>query len=116
MTVVGAVANNNALLWRSGRTASDYIALAGLDEGSDVGHVIILRANGTASSAADQRIFSLGGGVLSSPLQPGDAVIVPSQLDYETWGRALVRGLKDTSQIFSQFGLGAAAIKSLRRP
>jgi polysaccharide biosynthesis/export protein len=40
-------------------------------------------------------------------------VIVPNQLDYETWGRALVRNLKDWSQIFSQFGLGIAAIHSL---
>lgn len=46
-------------------------------------------------------------------MQPGDALIVPNQLDFETWGRALVRNLKDWSQIFSQFGLGAAAIKTL---
>ena len=55
------------------------------------------------------------GGVESQVLQPGDAVIVPNQLDYETWGRALVRNLKDWSQIFSQFGLGAAAIQTLRK-
>jgi hypothetical protein len=40
--------------------------------------------------------------------------VVPSQLDYETWGHAFVRNLKDWSQILSQFGLGAAAIKTLR--
>ena len=47
-------------------------------------------------------------------MQPGDALIVPNQLDFETFGRALVRNLKDGSQIFSQFGLGAAAINSLK--
>jgi hypothetical protein len=46
-------------------------------------------------------------------LEPGDAVIVPNQLDFETWGRALVRNLKDWSQIFSGFGIGIAAIHSL---
>jgi hypothetical protein len=40
--------------------------------------------------------------------------VIPNQLDYETWGRALVRNLKDFSQIFYQFGLGAAAIVTLR--
>ena len=48
-------------------------------------------------------------------MQPGDAMIVPNQLDFETWGRALVRNLKDWSQIFSQFGLGAAAIQTLQQ-
>ena len=55
------------------------------------------------------------GSIESQPLNPGDAVVVPSQLDYETWGRALVRNLKDWTQIFYQFGLGAAAIKTLRQ-
>ena len=32
----------------------------------------------------------------------------------ETWGRALVRNLKDFSQIFYQFGLGAAALKVIK--
>ena len=62
-------------------------------------------------------VFSNEIDVARTPLTsfaPGDAVIVPSQLDYETWGRALVRNLKDWSQIFYQFGLGAAAIVTLR--
>jgi hypothetical protein len=77
--------------------------------------MFILRADGTVSSATDKRGFFGFGGVESQVLQPGDAVIVPNQLDYETWGRALVRNLKDWSQIFSQFGLGAAAIQTLRK-
>ncbi len=46
-------------------------------------------------------------------LQPGDALVVPNQLDFETWGRALVRNLKDFAQIVSGFGIGIAAIHSL---
>ena len=48
-------------------------------------------------------------------MQPGDALIVPNQLDFETWGRAFVRNLKDISQIFAQFGLGIAAVNSIRK-
>jgi hypothetical protein len=115
VTVAGAVVNNNAFLWKPGRSAGDYVRLAGLDEAADASAMFVLRADGTVSSSNDRRGFFGFGGIDSLALQPGDAVVVPSQLDYETWGRALVRNLKDWSQIFSQFGLGAAAIKSLRQ-
>ena len=116
VTVAGAVVNSNAFLWRQDRTAGDYIKLAGLDEAADTGQAFILRADGTVNHAGDRRgVFGFGSGIEGTTLQPGDAVIVPNQLDYETWGRALVRNLKDWSQIFYQFGLGAAAIQTLRR-
>ena len=116
VTVAGAVVNNNAFLWKPGRTAGDYVKLAGLDEGAEISNMFILRADGTVMHANDQRgLFGFGSGLQSQPLYPGDAVVVPNQLDFETWGRALVRNLKDWSQIFSQFGLGAAAIQTLRR-
>jgi protein involved in polysaccharide export with SLBB domain len=115
VTVAGAVANSNAFLWKPGRTAGDYVRLAGLDEAADMSNMFVLRADGTVTSANERRGFFGFGGIESQALQPGDAVVVPNQLDYETWGRALVRNLKDWSQIFSQFGLGAAAIQTLRR-
>ncbi|MFG5408831.1 hypothetical protein ABXN37_12975 [Piscinibacter sakaiensis] len=114
VTVSGAVVNNNAFLWRPGRTAGDYVKLAGLDEAAEPSSMFILRADGTVSHANDSKGLFGFGGLQKQPLYPGDAVIVPNQLDYETWGRALVRNLKDWSQIFSQFGLGAAAIQTLR--
>jgi hypothetical protein len=113
VTVVGAVANNNAYLWRSGRTAGDYLRLAGVDEAADPSNMFILRADGTVTHAGDRRGLFGRSGLESQPMQPGDALIVPNQLDFETWGRGLVRGLKDWSQILSQFGLGAVALKSL---
>lgn len=114
VTVAGAVVNSNAFLWKPGRTAGDYVRLAGLDEAADTSNMFVLRADGTVTSSNERRGFFGFGGIDSQVLQPGDAVVVPNQLDYETWGRALVRNLKDWSQIFSQFGLGAAAIQTLR--
>jgi len=114
VTVAGAVVNSNAFLWKTGRTAGDYVRLAGLDIGSEPENMFILRADGTVTHANDRRGFFGYGGVDSEVLQPGDAVIVPNQLDYETWGTALVRNLKDWSQIFSQFGLGIAAINAIK--
>ena len=115
VTVAGAVVNSNAFLWKQGRTAGDYLKLAGVDEAADVTNMFILRADGTVNHAGDRRSFWGGNGLESEPLRPGDAVIVPNQLDFETWGRALVRNLKDWSQIFSGFGIGIAAINSLQK-
>jgi protein involved in polysaccharide export with SLBB domain len=114
VTVAGAVANSNAFLWKNGRTVGDYIRMAGLDEAANASQIFVLRADGTVLSANDNRGFFGFGGIDGQPLQPGDAVFVPNQFDFETWGRALVRNLKDFGQIFYQFGLGAAAITTLR--
>ena len=41
---------------------------------------------------------------------PGDAIVVPENLERTTW----VKDLKRWTQILYQFGLGAAAIKVLQ--
>ncbi len=115
VTVAGAVVNSNAFIWKPGRTAGAYLKLAGADEAADTSNMFILRADGTVSHAGDQRSFFGGSNLQSQPMQPGDALIVPNQLDFETWGRAFVRNLKDWSQIFAQFGLGIAAVNSIRK-
>ncbi|MEO6410096.1 MAG: SLBB domain-containing protein, partial [Burkholderiaceae bacterium] len=114
VTVAGAVVNSNAFLWKPGRSAGDYLKLAGADEAADPKNMFILRADGTVNHAGDSRGFFSRNDLAALPMQPGDALIVPNQLDFETWGRALVRNLKDWSQIFSQFGLGIAAINTLK--
>ena len=113
VTVAGAVVNSNAFLWKPGRTAGEYLKVAGVDEAADPSNAFILRADGTVSHAGDNRSFFGRSSIESQVLQPGDAVIVPNQLDFETWGRAFVRNLKDFAQIFSGFGLGLAAIRTL---
>ena len=64
---------------------------------------------------ADGSVISNQGGFFSSSLNgarlmPGDAIVVPEDLTRTTW----MKDLKDFTQIFYQFGLGAAAIKVLR--
>jgi protein involved in polysaccharide export with SLBB domain len=113
VTVAGAVANSNALVWKPGRTVGDYLALAGVDEAADPSNIFILRADGTVTKAGQKSGWFNRGGIESQVMQPGDALIVPTQLDFETWGRFLVRNLKDFAQIFSGFGIGIAAIHSL---
>jgi protein involved in polysaccharide export with SLBB domain len=114
VTVAGAVVNSNSFIWKPGRTAGDYIQIAGLDETADKSGIFILRADGTVDHASSRGFLGFGN-VTSQKLNPGDAIVVPSQVDFESWGRAFVRNLKDWSQIFYQFGLGAAAIETLRK-
>ncbi|MDP9045626.1 MAG: SLBB domain-containing protein [Pseudomonadota bacterium] len=113
VTVAGAVVNSNAFLWRPGRTAGEYLRLAGADEAAETANMFILRADGTVTHAGDTRGFFGRGNLESQVMQPGDALIVPNQLDFETWGRAFVRNLKDFAQIFTGFGLGLAAVHTL---
>ena len=115
VTVAGAVVNSNAFVWKPGRTAGEYLLLAGADEAADPSNMFILRADGTVTKAGEKRGWFSRGGLESQVMQPGDALIVPTQLDFETWGRAFVRNLKDFAQIFSGFGIGIAAIHSVNR-
>ncbi len=115
VTVAGAVVNSNAFLWRPARTAGEYLRLAGADEAADPSNMFILRADGTVSHAGDKRGLFGRNSLESQVMQPGDALIVPNQLDFETWGRAFVRNLKDFSQIFSGFGIGIAAINQITK-
>lgn len=110
--VVGAVSNSNGLLWRRGRTLKQYLDLAGVEADADDSNIFVVRADGTVRHSARQGFFS---SLEDMELMPGDAVVVPGKSDRETFWNAFVRGLKDWSQILSQFGLTAVAIDTLRR-
>ena len=113
VTVAGAVVNSNAFVWKPGRTAGEYLRLAGADEAAEPSNMFVLRADGTVSHSGDKRGLFGRSNLESQVMHPGDALIVPNQIDFETWGRAFVRNLKDFAQIFTGFGIGVAAIHAL---
>lgn len=108
---VGAVANSNALLWRDGRKLRDYIDVAGLDADADAENMFLVRADGTVIHTKRKSWYA---SFESTILMPGDTLVVPTKTNRETFWTGLVRGLKDWSQILYQFGLTAAAIRTLR--
>lgn len=111
---VGAVANTNAIVWRSGRTLDDYLRVAGVEPGADDDNIFVVRADGSVVHTRDSRgVFARGIGSLA--LAAGDTIVVPERLNRETRWTAFVRGLKDWTQILYQFGLTAAAIHTLRQ-
>ncbi len=108
---VGAVANNNALLWRKGRTVKQYLLAAGLETAADENNIFILRADGSIVHRRDAGW--LFGGFESTELAQGDTLIVPEKVDMESTWSGFVRGFKDWTQILANLGLTAAAINTL---
>jgi protein involved in polysaccharide export with SLBB domain len=108
--VLGAVFNQNAHLYRPGRSIEDYLrAAGGMTRQADKGRMFVIRADGSViGKSASSGLW--GAGFNSLRLRPGDTIVVPDQLPKTPF----VQGLKDWTTIFTQFALGVAALKVLR--
>jgi protein involved in polysaccharide export with SLBB domain len=113
VTVVGAALAESSLVWRKGRTVDDYLAVAGLPERADVDSVFVLRADGTVKARGTGWWSFWGNPVRGMALEPGDVVVVPEKVAREAGYTALVRELKDWTQILANAGVSAAVIASL---
>jgi polysaccharide biosynthesis/export protein len=110
VTVLGAVYNENDFIWRKGRRIRDYIRQSGgPTRSADTGHVYVIRADGSVRGK-DSGSGWLTSGFESQRLNPGDTIVMPEKLNQV----GFIRNLKDYTQIFTQFALGAAAINVLR--
>lgn len=109
VNVIGAVYNSNSFIYKPGKTVGDYLRLAGgATKDGDKGRAFVIRADGsTVSRQAHSKFYFSSFDSLR--LMPEDTVVVPEKLDKG----ATLRGLKDWTQIISQFVLGAAAAKVL---
>ena len=109
----GAVNNENVFIHKPGKTVADVAKSAGLTEDADTDQLFVLRADGSIVARRDNTAF-LGGGFETLTLMPGDALVVPTKVDRESTFSFVTRQLKDWTQILYQFGLGAAAFKTIR--
>jgi protein involved in polysaccharide export with SLBB domain len=110
VTVLGAVYNENDFIFKPGRRIRDYLRQSGgATRSADTGRIYVIRADGSVSGK------QAGSGWLTASfegqrLNPGDTIVMPEKLNQI----GFIRNLKDYTQIFSQFALGAAAINVLR--
>jgi len=109
----GSVNNENVFIYKPGKTVGDVLQTAGLTEDADPDHAFVLRADGTIIARRDRGGF-FGSSFESVEIMPGDTLVVPAQVDRESRYNFITRALKDWTQIFSNFGLGVAAIKTIR--
>lgn len=113
VAAMGAVNNENAMIYKPGRTVGDVVRAAGTTEDAETDSLFVLRADGSVVSKKDRGGF-FGGGFDSLAIMPGDTLVVPAKLDRESGYAFTMRALKDWTQIVANLGLGAAAIKTLR--
>jgi protein involved in polysaccharide export with SLBB domain len=110
VSVVGAVYGESSYVYKSDKRVADYLGQAGgTTKTADSGSIYVLRADGSVKSKRQEGWFTAS--LEGSRLMPGDSIVVPEELDRTT----VTRALKDISQIFYQFGLGAAAIAVLHQ-
>lgn len=112
--VFGSVFNGGSYLLKPGASIEDALKLAGgPTRGADVSSVFVIRANGTVVSRLQGRSGWLAFGSNLADLQalPGDTVFVPEEMNKTTF----IQEAKDWTQILYQFGLGAAALKTIRQ-
>ena len=109
----GSVNNENVFIYKPGKTVGDVIKTAGLTEDAEPDQAFVLRADGTIIARRD-RGGLFGGGFESLEMMPGDTLVVPAQVDRESRYNFVTRALKDWTQIFSNFGLGVAALKTIK--
>lgn len=114
VAAVGEVYNENAIIYRPGRTVGDVLRSAGVSEDAEPGNAFVLRADGSVKSARDSKSLFRMSSFDDVELMPGDTVVVPAKLDRQNGWTKFVTGLKDWTQVLYQMGLGAAAWKTLK--
>jgi protein involved in polysaccharide export with SLBB domain len=110
--VFGAVNVEASPLWRANSRVKDYLRIAGMTADADVDNVFVIRVDGTVVTHSSSGWLSMGIGGME--VMPGDSIVIPERLDRETSWTKFTKGTREWAQIFANFGLGAAAIKTLR--
>ncbi|MBQ5939646.1 SLBB domain-containing protein [Massilia sp. AB1] len=110
--VFGAVNAEASPLWRTNSRVKDYLRVAGLTADADIDNVFVIRVDGTVVTNATGGWLSTGVG--SMEVMPGDSIVIPEKFDKETAWTKFTKGTREWAQIFANFGLGAAAIKTLK--
>jgi len=110
--VFGEVMAETSFIHKPGDTVGNYLDKAGLTRDADADNIMLVRADGTAESNG-RRSSWFGSAVNNKRLGPGDTIFVPAVIDRRSAYTLFIQGAKDWTSILYQFGLGAAALKSL---
>lgn len=110
--VFGAVNVEASPLWKPNSRVKDYLMMAGTTSDADIDNAFVLRVDGTVVSSDSQGWFF--GKIGGLEVMPGDTIVVPEKLDKQTAWTKFTQGAREWTQILANFGLGAAAFKTLR--
>jgi protein involved in polysaccharide export with SLBB domain len=111
VSVIGDVYNPGSFIFETRNSSGAYLEMAGKGKPqSDLHHAFVLRANGVVIAANNVDGLFTGNRFDHIRLYPGDQIIVP----YKLPTGAIVRALRDWTQISSQLALTGAAVAILR--
>jgi len=110
--VFGSVNVEASPLWRPNSRVKDYLKVAGTTSDADVDNAFVLRVDGTVVSADSQGWFF--GKIGGLEVMPGDTIVVPEKIDKLTAWTRFTQGAREWTQILANFGIGIAAVKTLR--
>lgn len=109
--VLGAVYNNSSFLYRTNTRVDRYLRLAGgPTRDADTSRMFVVRADGSVLGKQSVDGLWTGNQFAALRLMPGDAIVVPQRLNRGS----TLKAIRDWSQVFSQFAIGAAAINVLK--
>jgi protein involved in polysaccharide export with SLBB domain len=104
--IMGEVYNQQSTLWNENSdVVSTMAAAGGPTKHADMKELFVIRADGTVVSYGQK-----GRGFIHLPIYEGDTLVVPEKLDFANWKYEL----KEWVKIFSDFAIGAAAIRVLQ--
>lgn len=110
VSVFGSVYNENTFIHKVEKRIDDYVTQAGgVTKDGDKKSIYVIRADGSVLSKSQKGWFG-SGNFDGLTLSPGDTIVVPEEFDKTSF----VKNFKDWTQIFYQFGLGAAGLRVLR--
>ena len=111
VSVIGDVYNPGSFIFETRNSSGAYLEMAGKGKPqSDLHHAFVLRANGVVIAANNVDGLFTGKRFGHIRLYPGDQIIVP----YKLPTGAIVRALRDWTQISSQLALTGAAVAILK--
>jgi hypothetical protein len=110
------VLSESSFMHREGSSVRSYLDRAGLLRDAEPTLALVIRADGSVEgeTSSARTLWGALGGVMDKPLFPGDAIFVPEKVDRRTGYVQFMQGAKDWTQLIYQFGLGAAAYKTLK--
>lgn len=111
--VFGSVFNGGSFVFNPQSSIEDMLRLAGgPTRGADASSTFVIRANGSVVSAKQQSSgwLNMSSGFSTLAALPGDTIFVPEDLGKTSFAQEA----KEWTQILYQFGLGAAALKTIR--